>query len=120
MERLITGFHEDEAGDLVAELACGHDQHVRHAPPFQLRPWVLTEAGRTARMAVPIDCPLCERFEPPANLTLTRTSPEWTEATMPAGLRKRHRLAVGGWGRITVLQGRLSLSSTNGPHLDGS
>ena len=31
----ITGFHQDAAGDWVAELACGHAQHVRHRPPWQ-------------------------------------------------------------------------------------
>lgn len=26
----IIGFHQDEEGHWVAELACGHNQHVRH------------------------------------------------------------------------------------------
>ena len=38
VERPITGYHQDELGDWVAELDCGHNQHVRHRPPFQLRP----------------------------------------------------------------------------------
>ena len=29
----ITGFHEDEFNEWVAQLACGHFQHVRHNPP---------------------------------------------------------------------------------------
>jgi len=41
-----TGFHMDPAGDWVAQLACGHRQHVRRRPPWQNRAWVLTEAGR--------------------------------------------------------------------------
>jgi tellurite methyltransferase len=56
----ITGFHQDAAGDWVAELACGHAQHVRHRPPWQLRPWVASEAGRAAYLSKPIDCPLCD------------------------------------------------------------
>lgn len=28
----IVGFHQDEEGDWVASLACGHNQHVRHNP----------------------------------------------------------------------------------------
>ena len=44
MKRRITGFHEDEEGHWVAELECGHAQHVRHDPPWQSRPWVTTAA----------------------------------------------------------------------------
>ena len=38
MLRPIDGFHQDEEGHWVAELRCGHGQHVRHAPPFWQRP----------------------------------------------------------------------------------
>jgi hypothetical protein len=31
----ITGFHQDEEANWVAELSCGHQQHVRHRPPFK-------------------------------------------------------------------------------------
>lgn len=65
MEQVITGYHQDEAGDWVAELACGHDQHVRHRPPFEQRPWVLSEQGRAERIAMPLSCPLCDRGELP-------------------------------------------------------
>jgi hypothetical protein len=57
----ITGFHQDADGDWVAELACGHSQHVRHRPPWQLRPWAATEVGRAERVGQEIECPLCER-----------------------------------------------------------
>ena len=57
----IAGFHQDEAGDWVAELACGHTQHMRHRPPWQSRPWVMTEAGRAAKIGAPIDCPACAK-----------------------------------------------------------
>ncbi|HEY4394364.1 MAG TPA: DUF3565 domain-containing protein [Polyangia bacterium] len=61
----ITGFHQDADGDWVAELGCGHNQHVRHRPPWQRRPWVTTPEGRAARIGQPIECPLCEaRVEP--------------------------------------------------------
>ncbi len=55
----ITGFHQDETGDWVAELACGHTQHVRHRPPWELRPWVTTEDGRRAHLGVRLACKLC-------------------------------------------------------------
>lgn len=61
----IAGFHQDADGDWVAELACGHGQHVRHRPPWQMRPWVATADGRAARIGQAIDCPLCAaRVEP--------------------------------------------------------
>ena len=46
MQQAIVGFHLDEEHHWVAELSCGHTQHVRHTPPWQNRPWVQTEQGR--------------------------------------------------------------------------
>ena len=60
MQRTIIGFHQDEDGDWVAELSCLHNQHVRHRPPFQQRPWVLDESQRAARVGAELDCPLCD------------------------------------------------------------
>jgi tellurite methyltransferase len=61
MERAIVGFQQDEAGDWVAELACGHRRHVHHRPPFELRPWVVDPEGRRGRLGTPLECGLCER-----------------------------------------------------------
>ena len=63
MEQLITGFNQDEDGDWVAELACGHARHVRHRPPWQDRGWVLTEAGRKKMLGQKLDCGLCEKSQ---------------------------------------------------------
>jgi len=65
----IAGFHQDDAGDWVADLACGHRQHVRHRPPWQLRPWIDDPGARAARVGAAIDCPLCETGRP---MTMTR------------------------------------------------
>ena len=65
MIRSIDGFHRDEHGDWVAELSCGHGQHVRHRPPWRERAWVLSEEGRLARLGQPIECALCDQAEPP-------------------------------------------------------
>jgi hypothetical protein len=56
----ITGFHQDEHGHWVAELDCGHQQHVRHDPPWQNRAWVLTAEGRQTFIGVTIECRQCE------------------------------------------------------------
>ena len=64
MERAIVGFHQDDQGDWVAKLACGHNQHVRHRPPWMNRPWVITVEGRSARLGQPLDCKLCDEGAP--------------------------------------------------------
>ena len=60
MKQPITGFHLDEENHWVADLACGHRQHMRHAPPWTVRPWVLTEEGRRSRLGVELDCKRCD------------------------------------------------------------
>ena len=59
-ERRIIGFHQDQEGDWVAELECGHNQHVRHDPPWQERAWVLSSEGRAGRLGTELTCRLCE------------------------------------------------------------
>ncbi len=60
MKRKIVGFRQDEVGDWVAELECGHGYHVRHQPPWQDRAWVLTQAGRDAHLGVEVECIRCD------------------------------------------------------------
>jgi tellurite methyltransferase len=57
--RRIVGFSLDDAGDWVAELECGHRQHVRHAPPLASRPWVLSADGRASRVGTSLPCVRC-------------------------------------------------------------
>ncbi|MGD8712570.1 MAG: DUF3565 domain-containing protein [Thiohalophilus sp.] len=56
----ITGFHQDEEGHWVAELSCGHGQHMRHLPPWQNRPWVMSVAGRNSMLGQALNCRQCE------------------------------------------------------------
>jgi hypothetical protein len=63
MKRPIVGFHRDDEGVWVAELACGHGQHVRHDPPWYERPWVLTEEGRGRFIGYELECRLCGEQE---------------------------------------------------------
>jgi hypothetical protein len=60
MERQIISFHQDEQGHWVADLACGHTQHMRHDPPWINRPWVVTPQGRQSHMGMLLNCRLCE------------------------------------------------------------
>jgi len=105
--RAIQGFHQDDAGDWVAALRCGHGQHVRHHPPFFSRPWVITEEGRASRVGVELECPLCDRFEVPAGFVAYKRTADFTATTTPAGLRADHATKPGVWGKIHVVAGSL-------------
>jgi hypothetical protein len=61
VQRAIVGFDQDDEGDWVAELVCGHRQHVRHRPPFFPHPWVLEPEGREERIGTPLECRLCDQ-----------------------------------------------------------
>jgi len=65
-ERAIIGFERDDEGHWLAELACGHRQHVRHEPPLQSRPWVLSAEGRRSMLGTRLRCMRCLHGEPPA------------------------------------------------------
>jgi hypothetical protein len=58
--RRIVGFYQDEEGHWVAELECGHSQHVRHDPPWQVREWVTTPEGRADRLGQTLECRRCD------------------------------------------------------------
>lgn len=60
-QRRIIGFHQDEERHWVADLECGHTQHVRHDPPWQVRSWVLTPDGRARMLGVALECLKCEQ-----------------------------------------------------------
>jgi hypothetical protein len=55
MQQAIVGFHLDEEniGLLISPVVI---QHVRHDPPWQNRPWVLTEQGRKEKLGVMLEC----------------------------------------------------------------
>jgi len=66
LDRRIAGFALDEEGHWVALLDCGHRQHMRHRPPLERRPWVLTPEGRESRLGAVVNCKHCdaEAIEP--------------------------------------------------------
>jgi tellurite resistance-related uncharacterized protein len=107
VQRAIEGFHQDDAGDWVAELRCGHGQHVRHKPPFFVRPWVMTAEGRAEKLGSELSCVLCDRFELPATVTAYKRTADFDQDSIPAGLRKDHSTKPGVWGVIHVVSGRL-------------
>lgn len=118
MDRTIVEFHLDGDGDWVAELDCGHRQHVRHRPPFQMRPWVLDDEERDARVLTLLECPLCDRQEMPDGLRFVWRSAEWGARSLPTGLRRAHKLAPGTWGRLIVEEGRVAFRASTTPPVD--
>jgi hypothetical protein len=60
MERKIVGYHQDDEGYWVAELECGHTQHLRHNPPWTNRPWVTRPAGREKALGTLLNCRKCD------------------------------------------------------------
>ena len=60
MQRAIAGFQQDEHDDWVAVLECGHTQHVRHNPPWQVREWATDTASRRKFLGHILDCKKCD------------------------------------------------------------
>lgn len=63
-KRAMVAFHQDERGDWVAVLDCGHYQHVRHNPPMSERPWVVMEQGRASFLGYGLPCKKCLQGAP--------------------------------------------------------
>jgi hypothetical protein len=59
MMQKIVDFHMDESRDWVADLQCGHQQHVRHNPPWTHRHWVTTPQGRLEHVGQELHCLAC-------------------------------------------------------------
>ncbi|MBD9612370.1 MULTISPECIES: DUF3565 domain-containing protein [unclassified Pseudomonas] len=64
----VTGFHQDEDGHWVAELSCGHTQHLRHQPPWQSRAWVMDPLLRHEKIGQPFECGWCAQGSVSDNL----------------------------------------------------
>jgi Protein of unknown function (DUF3565) len=57
--RKIVGYHLDERFDWVAELECGHQQHVRYDPSWNTRHWVTSSQGRLQHIGQNLLCVAC-------------------------------------------------------------
>jgi tellurite methyltransferase len=107
MKARIADFEQDAHGHWMALLECGHRRPVRHRPPWQNHPWVLSETGRREHLGMAIHCRECTAESPPPDVVELRRTRTFTQADIPAGLRRRHVLPAGTWARIHVLRGRL-------------
>jgi hypothetical protein len=57
--RKIVDFRLDETREWVAYLDCGHQQLVRHNPPWTHRHWVTTAQGRLEHLGNELECLAC-------------------------------------------------------------
>jgi tellurite resistance-related uncharacterized protein len=103
----ISGFHQDAEGNWVADLACGHAQHMRHVPPWQSRPWVASDEERARKVGAEIECSSCRMPALPAGAREYKRTATFTEADLPAGLLRNHSTKEGSWALIVVEAGQL-------------
>lgn len=103
----IAGFHQDDDGVWVAELECGHPQHVRHRPPFQVTQWVTSQQGRDAHIGARLACKFCRMPRLPGGMVEYKRTPLFDAATLPAALTRSHSVKQGTWGEIVVTSGRV-------------
>lgn len=68
MKQSIVGYHKDEEDHWVAELDCGHFQHVRHDPPWTERNWTTTTEGRQSKIGFQLNCVKCDEHAPPDHI----------------------------------------------------
>jgi tellurite resistance-related uncharacterized protein len=88
-----------------AELNCLH-----RVPASELRPG--------AAVGTPVDCEGCDRTELPSGLVSVRSTDVFDEETVPAGLRRRHRVADRVWGVLVVEDGEVSFHVDTSPPLE--
>jgi len=103
----VVGLRQDDDGAFVAELACGHAQHVRHRPPLESRPWITTEAGRRAFVGTALPCLLCRMPKLPPDVAPYKKTALFDARSVPAGLKRSHALKADTWGEIVVEQGHV-------------
>jgi hypothetical protein len=62
-------------------------RHLRHDPPLVSRPWVFDDGARQRQLGSCLDCVRCDRSDLREDFASYKRKPEFTEATVPAGLR---------------------------------
>lgn len=107
MQRTILEFETDEDGEWRVLLDCGHKRHLRHEPPRESRPELCDPAARASAVGKSIECGRCEQRLLPDGMEVYKSTPVFTEESVPAGLLKDHSLKKGVWGRLVVMDGEL-------------
>ena len=63
MKQPIVDYDLDEENHWVAELPCGHFQHVRQEPPLENRIWVTPVEGRASMHGFEPNCLKCDESD---------------------------------------------------------
>ncbi|WP_298187457.1 DUF3565 domain-containing protein [uncultured Pseudomonas sp.] len=71
----VLDFRQDEHGDWLAVLSCGHTQHLRHQPPWQNRAWILDPTQRNAQLGKAFPCGWCAAAHAPNEAAIQRPNP---------------------------------------------
>lgn len=110
----ITGFQKDEENHWVADLECGHRQHMRHDPPWMEREWVTTPEGRATRLGQPLNCVRCDELAlEVAERTVQACRAQLIAAYQDAGVSGL--CGEGRWEAALGSLGSLDLKSLLGP-----
>ncbi len=107
MDQNIVRFHQDEEGCWVANLICGHCQHVRHNPPWVNRPWISTEATRELYIGQSLNCLKCNMPNIPSSAKQIKCSEQYDQQSL-------HQQFVGAqvnnsdfWIKVIIFEGEL-------------
>jgi len=79
------------------------------ADPPEIEPAAEMPTSHPSSAGAPAD------IELPDGLELARTTDEFTDESMPAGLRRAHRVGPGTWGRLRVLAGSVDFTFETEP-----
>jgi tellurite methyltransferase len=105
MQRRILSFETDEDGDWRVRLDCGHQRHLRHDPPREVRPQLSDPHAREEAIGQEIECGRCDQRLIPDEAKVYKSTPVFTADTVPKGLLGEHSLKNGVWGKLVVLEG---------------
>lgn len=114
MEKKIVGFHVDDQGDWVADLECGHGQHVRHNPPWTNRPWVLEQQERERFLGEVLDCLKCNMPMIPVNAVQFDCSEIYDQAMLIAQYSGVKTNDAGIWIKLVISEGELIYQQVSG------
>ncbi len=107
--RTIESLRRESEHAVVLRLGCGHTRHVRHNPPLSDHPWVVDQAASAEKVGQAIECGACVQRRLPAEAAFVRKTADFSESTVPRGLRADHRTRAGTWARVVVESGVLHI-----------
>lgn len=110
-------FEQDEEDEWRVLLDCGHRRHLRHDPPRECRPDLADEESRNSALGGEIECGRCQQRLLPEDFEVYRSTPVFTEESVPSGLLADHNLKAGVWGNLVVLEGSVNFCEGQTAHL---